>query len=398
MLKAINIKLYPNSRQKYVLACSFGCCRKVYNLALAKSIESYKENGSSLVSMADFTSLLFKQFLKDENLSFLHNENTKILKGALRNLSLAYANFFRRLKNKESKSGFPKFKCKGNRQTLNLEKLAFSKKVLDLPNKLFISKKYGYIRYLTSNENLNCIFKYKNTIRNITIVKLPSDEYYARLLIDSSDIKQLPITNKHIGIDLGVKNMIITSGGETIENKHFFKNKEKYIKHLQKRLSRKQKGSRNYNKVRISIAKKHQHIVNCKKDYINVVTNMLVNENQVICMENLNVNGMLKNHKLSKSIQEMNFGEFKAVLEYKCKWYGREFVQVGRFYPSSKTCSVCGYVNKKLSLSDRKWTCPDCGTVHDRDINAAKNILSEGERKIGSRSAEFKLMENKTSV
>lgn len=393
MLKAINIKLYPNSKQIQILASSFGCCRKIYNLALDKSIESYKENGKCLTSMADFTNLLFKQFLKDETLLFLHNENTKILKGSLKNLAEAYTNFFRRLKNKESKNGFPKFKKKSNKQTLNLEKLAFSKKVLDIPNKLFISKKYGFIRYITSDENIKYISRYKNSVHNITIVKLPSDEYYARLLIDSNDIKELPITDRHIGIDLGVKNMLITSDGEVFENKHFFKNAEKRIKHLQRELSRKKRSSNNYNKIRIKIAKKYQYIINSKKDYINVITNILINDNQVICMEDLNVKGMMKNHNLAKSIQEMNFGEFKRILQYKCDWYGRRLIQVDRFYPSSKRCNVCGYVNKELSLSDREWTCPKCGTKHDRDINAAMNILSEGERIIGSRTAEFTLME-----
>jgi putative transposase len=171
---------------------------------------------------------------------------------------------------------------------------------------------------------------------------------------------------------------------------------EKMIKHYQKELSKKVKYSRRRENIRIKLAKQHAKLANRRKWLLHQITTYLVNENQVICMEDLNVSGMVKNHCLAKSVENSSFGEIKRILQYKCEWYGRKLIQVGRFYPSSKTCNVCGYVNKELRLSDRKWTCPECGTKHDRDINAAMNILSEGERIIGLSSSEFTHKEKPT--
>lgn len=393
MLKALSIRLYPNAQQQHILACSFGCSRKVYNIALDKSCAAYKNNKENITSLPSLTKIFFNDMLKDEQLSFLHEENTKIMKGALKNLATAYANFFNGLK-KQKKKGFPKFKKKGGKEILNLEKAAFSKKVLDIPNKLFVSKKYGFIRYLTSNENLLLLSKYKDDIRNMTIVKLPSGDYYARLLIDCHESKTCPLTNEAIGLDLGIKSMIVTSEGEVFENMHINRHAEKKMKRLQREVSRKMKGSHNRNKARIRFARLSQYLANCRHDYVNVITNKLINENQVICIEDLNVNGMLKNHHLAKSLEEVSFGDIRRILGYKCEWYGRQLVVIDRYYPSSKRCNECGYINKGLTLSDRGWTCPVCGTVHDRDENAAKNILEEGLRKIGSRTAKFKPVES----
>lgn len=326
MLKALNVKLYPNSGQRNTLSRSFGCARKIYNLCLAESIRRYETDKKSMTSMADFTKYFFSEILKDEGMKYLHDENTKIMKGSLNNLSSAYSNFFRRIKEDKGKKGFPKFKRKDDKQSLNLEKLAFSKKVFDIPSKLFISKKYGFMRYMTSKENSEYLMNHRETVKNITIVKLKSGDYYARILIDSSECKKMEKSDCSIGIDLGIKNMAITSEGEIFENKHFHKNTEDKLKRLQRNVSNKKKGSRNRDKARVKLAKLSQHIMNCKKDYMNIISNKLINENQIICMEDLNVHGMMKNHHLAKSVQEMNFGEFRRIMEYKCKWYGRTLV------------------------------------------------------------------------
>ena len=207
---------------------------------------------------------------------------------------------------------------------------------------------------------------------------------------------QVKETNNCIGIDLGVKDFVITSEGEVFDNLHFKKSETKKIQKLQKQLSRKQKGSNNRNMARIKLAKLYKKINGRKQYYLHAVSNSLIDENQVICMEDLNVKGMSKNHNLAESILEMNFGEFRRILEYKANWYNRRIVFVDRFYPSSKTCHNCGYVNKQLTLNDREWICPHCGEVISRDYNAALNILDEGLRIIGCSSPEFKLVENPT--
>jgi putative transposase len=183
-----------------------------------------------------------------------------------------------------------------------------------------------------------------------------------------------------VGIDLGIKNFIITSNGNVFENQHFKKSEYKKIKKLQRQLSKKVKGSNNRNKARIKLAKVYKTITDCKSNYLHKISNILIDENQVICMEDLNVKGMLKNHKLADSISEMNFREFRRILQYKSLWYNRRLVFIDRYYPSSKRCNHCGYINKSLKLSDRQWTCPDCGSIIDRDYNAALNILEEGQR------------------
>ena len=224
---------------------------------------------------------------------------------------------------------------------------------------------------------------------------MPCGQYYLSILIDGDLLKRVPQSRNTVGIDLGIKDFITTSEGETFENKHFKKSVSDRLKKLQKQLSRKQKGSNNRNKARLKLAKLNKKSNDSKLNYLHEVTNTLINENQVICIEDLNVKGMVKNHRLAESISEMNFGEFRRILEYKADWYGRVIVKVDRFYPSSKTCNNCGYVNKQLKLSDRGWNCPQCGKVIDRDYNAACNIKDEGIRiLVGSRIPELTLVEN----
>ena len=199
-----------------------------------------------------------------------------------------------------------------------------------------------------------------------------------------------------MGVDLGIKDFVVTSDGEYFDNLHFKKSEVNKLKKLQRQLSRKQKGSNNRNKARIKLAKLNETIRNRKLDYLHKVSNVLLDENQVIVMEDLNVKGMVKNHKLSESISEMNFGEFKRILEYKALWYGRNIVYADRWFPSSKKCNHCGYINKELKLSDRQWICPLCGELVERDYNASLNILKEGLRIIGSRTPEYTLVDYPT--
>ena len=239
------------------------------------------------------------------------------------------------------------------------------------------------VKFRCNKKTAEYLQKYKQNIKQATLSKLPCGEYYLSILVDGSlTHKGLRDTDKTVGIDLGIKDFVITSDGEVFENLHFKKSENNKIKILQRQLSRKEKGSNNRNKARIKLAKEYKKINDRKLYYLHQVTNTLINENQVICMEDLNVSGMLRNHKIADSIQELNFGEFRRILEYKANWYGRKLIFVDRFYPSSKTCNHCGYVNKKLKLSDRQWICPNCGEIIERDYNAALNIKDEGVRLI----------------
>lgn len=225
---------------------------------------------------------------------------------------------------------------------------------------------------------------------------MPCGEYYLSVLVDGDLTHKVKETDAAVGIDLGIKDFVITSDGEVFNNFHFKKSETKKIKRLQHQLAKKQKGSNNRNKARIRLAKLYKKINDRKQCYLHAVSNSLIDENQVICMEDLNVKGMVKNHNLAESICEINFGEFRRMLEYKAQWYNRKIVFVDRFYPSSKTCHNCGYINKNLTLKDRQWICPQCGEVIERDYNAALNILDEGLRIIGGSTTKFTLVDYPT--
>lgn len=374
MLHAVKIRLYPNNTQEVQINKLLGCYRVVYNQCLARKINSYKENKVS-ETRTTLSKFYHHELITDPNFIWLKEQNSKILKCAIADMLSAYNMFFK------IHSGFPKFKSKhDNKQSCRIEIGAISKRNVYTDYKLSLGN-IRNIKFRCNKKYAEYLQKHKDNIRQAALSKLPCGQYYLSILVDGLLIhKGLKDTNNAIGIDLGIKDFVITSEGEVFNNLHFKKKESQKLKRLQKQLSRKQKGSINRNKTRIKLAKQYKKINDRKQYYLHSVSNSLINENQVICMEDLNVKGMLRNHKLAESIQEMNFGEFRRILEYKAKWYNKRIVFVNRFYPSSKTCNHCGYINKQLKLSDRQWICPQCGQLIERDYNAALNILDEGLR------------------
>ena len=375
MLRAIKIRLYPNSTQVTQINKLLGCYRVVYNQCLNRKIKSYEENKVS-ENRTTLGHFIHHELLKDDNFSWLREQNTKVLKQAVIDMLNAYKNFF------EQHTGYPKFKSKkDNKQSCRFELGAISRRNVYTDYKLSLAN-IKNVKFRCNKKYAEYLQKNRDNIRQATLTKLPCGEYYLSILVDGDLTHNVKKSHHTIGIDLGVKDFVVTSDGEVFENLHFKKNESKKLIGLQKQLSRKQNGSNNRNKARVKLAKAYKKINDKKQYYLHQVSNYLIDENQIICMENLNVKGMVRNHKLADSIQEMNFGEFRRMLEYKAQWYGRKIVFVDRFYPSSKTCNECGYVNKTLKLSDRVWICPDCGKIIERDYNAALNIRDEGIRMI----------------
>ena len=384
MLKAIKIRIYPSKEQVVFINKQLGCCRFIYNQCLSYRKNSYEIDKKTITSTQTINHIVE---LKNE-FQFLREVHSKVLQQSIIDLNKSFDNFFKK------RSNYPKFKSKkDNRQSCRFPKDAF---IGIRGNRIDLIKVLKDIHFKCSRKDESYLNKHKDHVKSLTLTKNPSGRYYLSILIDRDINHKVNETNNAIGIDLGVKDFVITSEGEVFNNLHFKKSNINRIKKLQRQLSRKEKGSNNRNKARIKLAKVYKKINDRKQYYLHAISNSLIDENQVICMEDLNVKGMSKNHKLAESILEMNFGEFRRILEYKAKWYSRKIVFVDRFYPSSKTCHNCGYVNKQLKLSDRQWICPNCGKIINRDYNAALNILNEGLRIIGLSSPEFTLVDYPT--
>ena len=375
MFRAIKIKLYPNKQQEQVINKILGCYRFVYNHMLALKQQEYNDNKINL-SLKDLSKYFHSTLRKDEKYSWLKEQNTHVMTRPIRQMLAAYDRFFK------LHTGFPKFKSKKDRQSALFPLEAISKRNTFETMHISLIKSLKNIKFRCSGLYFKRLQTYKDSIRSATVSKTKSGNYFLSILIDipQDEIVKFKQTGESVGIDLGVKDFVITSDGEIFENKHFLKKQENKIKKLQKQLSRKVKSSNNREKARIKLAKTHERLVNQRENYIHSVVNELLKYYDTICMEDLNVSGMLKNHKLAKAIQEVGFYRFKSVLLDKSVNNGKRVVFVDRFYPSSKTCSCCGYVYRKLTLKERDWQCPDCGKIHDRDLNAAMNILTEGER------------------
>lgn len=365
MLRAYKYRIYPTDEQKVLFAKTFGCCRFVYNWALNLRIEAYKSDKRT-VPYKEIQDCMVNE-LKEEH-DWLKEVNSQSLLYSLRNLETAYTNFFRNTK----AVGFPKFKSRKSRQSFLCPqhcRVDFAKETITIPK----AKDIPAVLHR----------KFRGAVKTVTVSMTHSGKYYASVLVDSS-IQQLqaaePQEKTTVGIDLGVKSLAVCSDGRTFENTKNLQRSLHRLAMLQKRLSRKQKGSANRDKARVKIARLQEHISNCRKDNLHKITHTLTHDSQVrtICMEDLNVKGMQRNHHLAQAVVDASFGMFLIMLEYKCRWYGVNLIKIDRFAPSSKTCGKCGHIYKGLKLSERSWTCPECGTHHDRDFNAACNIKDFG--------------------
>ena len=375
MLRAIKIRLYPNKTQEQEFNKILGCYRFVYNHMLARKQEAYNTDKTN-IGLTELSKYFHHELIKDEQYQWLKEQNTKVMQQSIRQMLTAYDKFFKERK------GFPKFKSKRDKQSALFPIGAISKKNTFDTRKISLTTKLKNISFRCSDLYHKRLQKYKDNIRSATLSKTKSGCYLLSILINMNDdeFAKFKKTNRDVGIDLGVKDFVITSDEEVFENKQFYKKDEKRLTKLQRQLSKKRKGSSNFHKQCKRIAKVFNTITNKKENYIHSVVNELLSHYDTIYMEDLNTSGMLKNHKLAKAIQEVGFFKFKTTLQNKALQNDKKVVLIGRYYPSSKTCSKCSYINNELTLNNRHWQCPNCGSYHDRDLNAALNILYEGRR------------------
>ena len=362
MEKAYKFRIYPNKKQEELIQKTFGCCRFVYNYYLAKRIESYKQDKTDFnyyACSADLTKLKM-------NLKWLKEVDSQALGKSLKDLDNAYKNFFKH------EAGFPKFKSKKrNKKTY---RTSFIRNNIRISNNNIQLPKLGLVKCKISRQ-------IEGRILNATVSQNPRGKYYVSICCANVEIPKLEKTGAVVGIDLGIKEFGITSDGEHIENPKYLRKSEMKLAKLQRKLSRKSIGSNNSSKARIKVARQYEKITNQRKDFLHKLSTQLIREYDVICIEDLKVENMVKNHNLAKSINDVSWGEFVRQLQYKAEWYGKTIQKINTFYASSQTCNVCGYKNSEVKdLAIREWECPECHAKHDRDENASMNILNEGLR------------------
>ena len=362
MLNAYKYRLHPTREQSEFFNKSFGCVRFIYNWGLQKRIEAYmKDKGR--ISYVQLCAML-TELKKEEQYSWLREVSNECLQQALRNLDAAFTRFFR------EKKGFPRFKSKSrSRQSYK----AILSVHVDQERRRIKLPKIGWVKYGNNR-------KFEGDVRSVTVSVTPSGKYHVSVLVDDGKEipEKLPVTfDTTIGIDMGIKDFAVCSNGDTYENPRHLIKAEQRLRTLQRRLSRKKKGSNRRNRARMILAIQHEKVANRRQDYLHKISTKIVRENQAIVVEDLNTKGMMRNHRLSKAIGACGWSTFFNMLEYKCERQGKTFIRIGRFDPSSKMCS-CGHVHRGLKLSEREWVCPNCGSVNDRDLLAACNIKRFG--------------------
>ena len=368
ILKTYKYRLLPNKEQEEILARYFGTVRFVYNHFLAERKNQYDKTGKSdnyYVQAKTLTNLK-----KQEEYSWIKEVNSQTLQQSLRHLETAYTNFFR------GNARFPRFKAKKNGGSFNVPQFC---SVAD--GRIFIPKFKNGIKIVEHRQFIG-------KIKNMTISVTPSGKYFVSIL---SEVEYEPLqkTNAKVGIDLGIKDLVVTSDGIKYSSNKFIKHYSKELSKAQKHLSKKQKGSNSWNRQRIKVARIQEKIHNCRMDKLHKISTNLIKKYDVICCEDLNVKRMQRNHILAQSIADASWGTFITFLVYKAEMNGKQIVKIGRYYPSSKTCHHCGYVKEDLTLEDREWICPVCGNVIDRDLNAAINILNEGLKNISVGTTDY---------
>lgn len=355
MLKSFKYRIFPTQAQEELLNKQFGSVRFVYNWGLDSKVKEYETTKKTL-SCFD----LIKELTRKKNeFEWLREADSQVLQMALRNLDNAFTRFFRK------QNGFPKFKNRYSKQTMT-----YPQRVkIDFENSKAYLPKIGWVIMPKDRT-------FEGKIKSVCISRTITNKHFASVLVDDGKEfpKKVTITKKGvIGVDVGLKHFATMSNGDKIDNSKFFINSQKRLAVKQRQLSRKMKGSMKRQEAKLSIAKIYEKIANQRSDFIHKLSQRLISENQAIAIEDLNINGMLKNHCLSKGINDVSWGMFFKFLGYKADWYGKTILKIGRFEPSSKICSSCGEINMKLTLIDRSWTCK-CGITHDRDINASLNI------------------------
>ena len=357
--RTYKFRLYPNNAQADLLARHFGCARFVYNYFLNQRKDQYRLTGKSDDYYAQAKALTALK--KKEETTWLKEVNSQTLQFAIRSLEVAYTNFF------QKRAKFPNFKSKHSKNSFTVPQFASV-----AGGRLFIPK---------CKEGIKCRVhrRIKGEIGKVTISKKPSGKYFVSIFTEEEYVTPLEKTNKSVGLDMGLKDLLITSEGETFKNNRFTRRYERKLARAQQHLSRKKKGSRGFENQKLKIAKLYEKISNSRVDYLNKCSISLVRRYDVIYIEDLNVKGIVRNRHLAKSATDASWGRFVSMLKYKADWNDKKVVKIDRYFPSSQTCNVCGYINKQTKdLSVREWECPVCHTLHNHDINAAINILRFG--------------------